>query len=189
MLGATLCFASTDTITKMLTGALPAVEIAWLRYVIFTLVATPVVGMALSGVTGRECRGGPCIGSACERGVRRCGQRGYASAFISVLPRRWKRRRAELKTKPQLLSLSPSLPARLQPRPRTRRSPVRAIHCGASTDERSALRAEVRPHGGSQPLHSGAENELTFSRDRPLLRVRLLIGPGWAGAGPTRQPF
>jgi len=40
MLGATLFFASTDTITKTLTGALPAVEIAWLRYVIFTLIAT-----------------------------------------------------------------------------------------------------------------------------------------------------
>ena len=40
MLGATLFFASTDTITKTLTAALPAVEIAWLRYVIFTLIAT-----------------------------------------------------------------------------------------------------------------------------------------------------
>ncbi len=39
MIGATICFSLSDTMAKYLVGNLPAVEIAWIRYVVFTLLA------------------------------------------------------------------------------------------------------------------------------------------------------
>ena len=39
MIGATICFSLSDTMAKYLVGSVPAVEIAWIRYVVFTLLA------------------------------------------------------------------------------------------------------------------------------------------------------
>ena len=38
-MAATVCFSTSDALAKYLTGALPPVEIAWVRYVVFTLMA------------------------------------------------------------------------------------------------------------------------------------------------------
>ncbi len=39
MVGATVCFSLSDVTAKYLVGSLPAVEIAWIRYLVFTLMA------------------------------------------------------------------------------------------------------------------------------------------------------
>ncbi len=39
MVGATICFSSSDVMAKYLVGSIPAVEIAWIRYTVFTLMA------------------------------------------------------------------------------------------------------------------------------------------------------
>lgn len=41
MVASTVFFSCSDVITKVLAGSLPAVEIAWLRYVTFTLLVVP----------------------------------------------------------------------------------------------------------------------------------------------------
>lgn len=39
MVGATICFSASDVMAKYLVGSLPAVEIAWIRYGVFVLMA------------------------------------------------------------------------------------------------------------------------------------------------------
>lgn len=39
MIGATICFSLSDTMAKYLVGSLPAVEVAWIRYVVFIVMA------------------------------------------------------------------------------------------------------------------------------------------------------
>jgi drug/metabolite transporter (DMT)-like permease len=43
MVVSTVFFACADTLTKVLAGGLPAVEVAWLRYVVFALMVAPMV--------------------------------------------------------------------------------------------------------------------------------------------------
>jgi drug/metabolite transporter (DMT)-like permease len=46
MVGATVFFSASDVITKVLTANLPAVEVAWLRYVTFVLLVFPLATAA-----------------------------------------------------------------------------------------------------------------------------------------------
>jgi drug/metabolite transporter (DMT)-like permease len=51
---ATLCFSSSDTMAKYLSQGIPAIEIAWVRYVVFALFAVAVA--ARSGGAGPRTR-------------------------------------------------------------------------------------------------------------------------------------
>src|SRR5258708_32094130 len=44
MIDTTLLFPSSDVASKYLTQSLPAIEIAWLRYLVFVLVVLPMLG-------------------------------------------------------------------------------------------------------------------------------------------------
>ena len=67
---ATVLYSSSDTMAKYLTGSLPAVEIAWVRYVVFTLMAaSPLVRTGRAGLRTRRplwqiLRGLGVVGSA-----------------------------------------------------------------------------------------------------------------------------
>ncbi len=55
MIGATICFSLSDTMAKVLVGAIPAVEIAWIRYVVFTLMALgPVIRGGRANARARQ---------------------------------------------------------------------------------------------------------------------------------------
>ena len=51
MVASTVFFSVSDVITKELAGTLPAVEVAWLRYVTFALLVVPFV-VARGGIRG-----------------------------------------------------------------------------------------------------------------------------------------
>lgn len=48
ILGASIFFATADTLTKILTAGLPTIQVGFLRYVVFALIAVPL-GMAMHG--------------------------------------------------------------------------------------------------------------------------------------------
>jgi drug/metabolite transporter (DMT)-like permease len=70
LLGATVLFSLSDATAKYLTGTLPAIEIAWVRYVVFTLMAAaPLVRTGRAGARARRpvlqvLRGLGVVGSA-----------------------------------------------------------------------------------------------------------------------------
>ncbi|HUZ64860.1 MAG TPA: DMT family transporter [Acetobacteraceae bacterium] len=70
IVAATICFSLSDTLAKYLTSGLPAVEIAWVRYVVFTLLAAcPLIFSGRSGIRVRSpglqvARGLGVVGSA-----------------------------------------------------------------------------------------------------------------------------
>lgn len=55
MVGATICFSLSDTIAKYLVADLPAVEIAWIRYAVFFLMALgPLARRGIGGIRTRR---------------------------------------------------------------------------------------------------------------------------------------
>lgn len=55
MIAATICFSLSDTMAKYLVGSVPAVEIAWIRYIVFTLMAlSPLARGGRSSVWTRK---------------------------------------------------------------------------------------------------------------------------------------
>ena len=55
MVGATICFSLSDVMAKVLVGAIPAVEIAWIRYVVFMLMAlAPVIRHGRASARARQ---------------------------------------------------------------------------------------------------------------------------------------
>jgi drug/metabolite transporter (DMT)-like permease len=69
MVGSTVFFSLADVITKVLAETLPAVQIAWLRYVTFALILVPLVRLSGSGLRSRRpglqvLRGLGMVGSA-----------------------------------------------------------------------------------------------------------------------------
>jgi drug/metabolite transporter (DMT)-like permease len=77
LVAATLLFSLSDATAKYLTGALPAIEIAWVRYIVFTLMAA-----------GPLVRGGPAAARARRPALqilRGLGVVGSAVLFIMAL--------------------------------------------------------------------------------------------------------
>jgi drug/metabolite transporter (DMT)-like permease len=70
LVGATVLFSMSDATAKYLTGSLPPIEIAWFRYVVFTLMATaPLLRSGRAGARARRplwqiLRGLGVVGSA-----------------------------------------------------------------------------------------------------------------------------
>lgn len=69
IVAATICFSTSDLMAKILSADLPAVEIAWIRYVVFTALAAMLVRQAGTGIVLRNpvqqvVRGLGLVGSA-----------------------------------------------------------------------------------------------------------------------------
>jgi drug/metabolite transporter (DMT)-like permease len=77
LVGATALFSMSDTTAKYLTGSLPAIEIAWVRYVVFTLLA--------AGVAVRSGRHGMRTRRPVWQILRGLGVVGSAVLFIASL--------------------------------------------------------------------------------------------------------
>jgi drug/metabolite transporter (DMT)-like permease len=76
---ATMCFSLSDATAKFLTGSLPPIEIAWVRYVVFTLLAS--LGMKRGGLASVGTRR-PVL-----QALRGLGVAGSALLFIFALSR------------------------------------------------------------------------------------------------------
>jgi drug/metabolite transporter (DMT)-like permease len=76
---ATMCFSLSDATAKYLTGSLPPIEIAWVRYVVFTLLAS--LGMKRGGLASVGTRR-PVL-----QILRGLGVAGSALLFIFALSR------------------------------------------------------------------------------------------------------
>src|SRR5688572_28315979 len=79
MVTATVFFACGDVLTKVLSGSLPPVEIAWLRYVTLTAILIPFAWRRARGLGLRSHRLGLQV-------VRGLGMVGSAMFFILGLP-------------------------------------------------------------------------------------------------------
>ncbi len=81
ILGSTLFFSCSDVIAKALAGSLPAAEVAWLRYLTFTLLVLPILFL----------RGGPALRSRrpslqIVRGLGMVGSALFFTAGLRYLP-------------------------------------------------------------------------------------------------------
>jgi drug/metabolite transporter (DMT)-like permease len=77
LVGATVLFSMSDATAKYLTGSLPAVEIAWVRYIVFTMLA--------AGVAVRSGRHGMRTRRPVWQILRGLGVVGSAVLFIASL--------------------------------------------------------------------------------------------------------
>jgi drug/metabolite transporter (DMT)-like permease len=79
IVGSTVFFSVSDVLTKLLTETLPAVEVAWLRYVAFVLLVLPAVLLNGGGSLLRSHRPG-------LQALRGLGTVGSAVLFTASLP-------------------------------------------------------------------------------------------------------